>query len=674
MVWVLPLKEDFDILVESKGGKVFQKVLNGNVVYRRPQYSTEKRKGVTMNRISEGLLDLARKKFGTLTEAEENLFQKVVNGETADCSDSSEKNKDPNGAKEWDEETRVIRAKCIAWLCTDPEASAMVTHKGIRVKGARIDGELDLEFARISFPLYFEKCAFPGGINIRYAEIRGLFLIGTHTGPIYGDGVKIEGSVYLRNGFKAEGEVRLLGATIGGDLSCIGGQFINKGADALSADRLNVIKGSVFLNNGFKAEGEVWLVGATIGGNLECDGSQFINPGRNALNADGVEIEGGVFLRKGFKADGEVRLLGATIGGDLDCEKGEFINKGARALNGNRMQVEGSVFLRNGFKAEGEVNLIGATIGGVLDCEKGMFINPTGYALLAANSNIKGGAYLRKSFQADGVVSLVGATIDSYLVWTDVNSPEKATLDVRSATVGTLWDDQDSWPDECRLFIHGLVYREIDDDAPRDAKSRIDWLRRQPGFRPQPYEQLAAVLRKSGQDGDAKKILIAKNEDRARLTKLTRSEKWWYRVLGPMIGYGYRPLNALWGVVAFVALGWVVFGIGYCGGLITPQNESAYVKTSVTTVDGGADTRELSDVYPRFNFLVYSFDVFVPLIDLHQAKYWLPNANRGLELLRIKGFALHTGGMLRLYLWVHITMGWAITMLLVAGLTGLIRT
>jgi len=23
MVWVLPLKEDFDILVESKGGKVF---------------------------------------------------------------------------------------------------------------------------------------------------------------------------------------------------------------------------------------------------------------------------------------------------------------------------------------------------------------------------------------------------------------------------------------------------------------------------------------------------------------------------------------------------------------------------------------------------------------------------------------------------------------------------
>jgi len=141
-----------------------------------------------------------------------------------------------------------------------------------------------------------------------------------------------------------------------------------------------------------------------------------------------------------------------------------------------------------------------------------------------------------------------------------------------------------------------------------------------------------------------------------------------------MIGYGYRPLNALWGVVAFVALGWILFGIGYWGGLVTPQNESAYVERSVTTVDGGAENRELSDVYPRFNFLAYSVDVFVPLIDLHQAKYWLPNANRGPELLKIRGFGLRTGGLLRLYLWVHITMGWAITMLLVAGLTGLIRT
>ena len=625
------------------------------------------------------LLELAGKKFPSLTEDDEELeklkilFHAVVNGQPADYSDESEKNNDPNGAKQWDKKKRVIRAECVAWLCTDPEASAMVTHKGIRVKGARIDGELDLVYARISFPLSFEKSAFTGGIYLRYAYIRGLFLIGTHTGPIYGDGVKVEGNVFLRNGFKADGEVNLLGATIGGSLECDGSEFINPKGYALNADGVKV-EGGVYLRKGFQAEGEVNLLGATIGGSLDCEKGRFINPTGYALLAANSNIKGGVYLRKGFKGEGEVNLIGATIGGDLDCEKGQFINKGAKALNADRLKVEGGVFLRNGFQAEGEVNLIGATIGGSLVCEKGRFINIGETALNANSANVNGNVFLCKGFKAQGVVDLIGANIGGYFIWTDVNSPEEVTLDLRSAKVGTLWDDANSWPDPGKLILRGLVYNEIYDRAPMTAKSRIDWLRRQKGFWPQPYEQLAAVLRKSGQDEDAREILIAKNEDRARLTKLTWLEKCWYRILGPMIGYGYRPLNALWGVAAFVALGAFLFGIGYWGGLVTPQSESAYVAKNVSTADAGTETRQLSDVYPRFNFLVYSFDTFVPLIDLHQAKYWLPNAKRGLKLLRIKGFSLHIGGLLRLYLWIHLTMGWALTMLLVVGLTGLVRT
>jgi hypothetical protein len=60
---------------------------------------------------------------------------------------------------------------------------------------------------------------------------------------------------------------------------------------------------------------------------------------------------------------------------------------------------------------------------------------------------------------------------------------------------------------------------------------------------------------------------------------------------------------------------------------------------------------------PKFNSLVYSIDTFVPLVNLYQAKYWLPN-NR----------------FLRLYHWVHIAFGWILTTLLVVGLTGLVRT
>jgi sRNA-binding regulator protein Hfq len=562
-----------------------------------------------MSRVSEGtsenaskLLELAKGRFGKLNKAEEKLFRSFADGGLADFSADKEKENDPAKADKWGPD-RVLTADRIFWLCRDRKALELATHNGVRVKGARIDGELDLE-----------ESAFPWWISLRYAEIRNLYLVGTHTGPIYGDGLKVEGGVFLRNGFKAEGEVNLVGATIGGDLVCEKGQFIN--------------------SDGY------------------------------ALNAGAANIGSSVYLRGGFKAEGEVNLLGSTISGALSCKNGQFINKGAIALTANSANIEGNVFLNDGFKAEGEVNLTSATIGRNLECDGSKFINKRGYAISASSMKVKGHVYMSGGFKAESLVDLSTTTIDGGLLWGDVNSPEGVILDLRSAKVGVLWDDKDSWPEEGKLFLHGLVYDEIYGKAPRDAESRIEWLQRQEGFWPQPYEQLAAVFRKGGQDEDARKVLIAKNKDRARLTELTtRSEKIWYRILGPMIGYGYRPLNALWGVLLFVVLGWILFGIGYLGGLITPHSKSAYVERNTGIVVPGDDDRYLSDVYPRYNFLIYSVDTFVPLIDLHQGKYWLPNANRG-----------PAGRLLRFYLWFHISMGWALSTLLVVGLTGLVRT
>ena len=66
------------------------------------------------------------------------------------------------------------------------------------------------------------------------------------------------------------------------------------------------MEGSVFLRDGFKAEGQVRLLGATIGGNLDCGKGQFTKAEGNALHADGVRVEGSVFLRDCFKAEGQV--------------------------------------------------------------------------------------------------------------------------------------------------------------------------------------------------------------------------------------------------------------------------------------------------------------------------------------------------------------------------------
>lgn len=584
------------------------------------------------------LLELAEARFGK-TKVDKNLFAATAKGEFADYSSEKDEENDPANADKWGDE-RVIKAEQIQWLCTDPKAAKLVTHKGIQVIGARIEGELDLQFAKISFPLYFFKCAFKKEINLQDAQIWALYLIGTHTGPIIADSLNVKGSIYLNDGFKAEGEVRLPGATIDGDLGCSKGEFINpgKGKVALSAERSNV-KGSVFLREGFKAEGKVLFLNAVIGGDFDCSG------------------------------DPEKKTKG-----------GEFINPSQRALSADRLNVQGSVFLRDGFKAEGEVRFVGATIVGDLDCGKGEFINPDRHALLADKSNIKGSVIMLNGFKTDGWVSLVDATIDGHFVWTGVESPEKAELDLRSAKIGTLWDDKESWPSKGKLYLHGLVYDNIYDKAPKDAKSRIEWLRLQGGkeFMPQPYEQLAEVLKKSGHEETAKEILIAKNEDRVELgPKLTKPEWWRYKVFGPMIGYGYRPWDVflkgpfgkrfVGSILFWVVLGWVFFGFGYYGegNLITPSKTRVYADSAGKT--------NIHNEYPAFQFITYSIDAFVPVVDLHQTKYWLPNANKGSVLCETRWFTIRWGGILLFYLWVHIAMGWILSTLFIVGFTGLVR-
>ena len=106
----------------------------------------------------------------------------------------------------------------------------------------------------------------------------------------------------------------------------------------------------------------------------------------------------------------------------------------------------------------------------------------------------------------------------TFLILTDIVQPDLMTLDLRSATIGTLWDEKKSWPQKDKLNLSGLVYDAIHEEAPRDSKRRLKWLRLQPErpFSPQPYEQLAKVLRASGYERKAKKVLIGKQRDRRR--------------------------------------------------------------------------------------------------------------------------------------------------------------
>src|SRR5271157_2281217 len=278
-----------------------------------------------------GLKRLAQAKFGTLSAAENLLLEKVTGGEPAVCPDPDGKGYDPKDADQWGP-ARRIRADLVAWLCTNEQARKQVHPHGIQVYGADITGPLDLSFVSIQFPLRFRHCRLTKDFNLRSAEVSQLDLEGSLVQGIMADGLIVKNYVFLRNGFTAHGEVRLLGAQIGGNLECDASAFTNKGGYALNADGINV-KGSVFLRQAmnakgektpFSAKGEVNLVLAQIDGQLDCSGGVFSNPGGNALSANRTIVKSSVLLRDGFTAEGSVYLEGAQIGGDFHCDSGNF--------------------------------------------------------------------------------------------------------------------------------------------------------------------------------------------------------------------------------------------------------------------------------------------------------------------------------------------------------------
>jgi sRNA-binding regulator protein Hfq len=609
-----------------------------------------------------------------LTEAEKKLLEAAPKGEIADCRSGNAEIDKPENSDRWDE-SRTIRAEVLYWLCTDKEAKKMIHSKGVQVIGVRIKGELDFEDTTLPHPLGLFDCAIKDELTLIDADTRTLNFNGSHIGSITADRLKAKGAVFLKEGFKARGEVRFLDADIGGDLTCSNGTFENENGNALSADRLKT-KGTVFMDEGFKAKGEVRFPTAKIGGDLVCKNGIFANENGRAINADTLKTKGNVFLNEGFRAKGEVLLRDA---GNLVCSEGTFENENGNALSADRLETKGTFFMDKGFKAKGEVRFLGADIGGDLVCSEGTFENENGNALSADKLKTKGTVFLNDGFQAKGKVRLLGADIggnlscsggtfenekglalnaegakvDGIFFWQTRAKPV-GMLDLMHARVGQFVDNKESWPEKKKLFLDGFEYEALaGDKTPTRAEDRLEWIHLQPDkpFKPQPYEQLAKVLREMGHEKDARKVLIAKKRDLRRYGELNWYEKSGNRLLDIFIGYGWKPWNA---IIFFLLLS---SGVFWCADtelqVMQPSKERVYMHEDFKK--SGA----IPSTYPKFNPFIYSVDTFVPFVNLHQENYWLPDASKPY------------GRWFRLYFWLHIAFGWGLSTWLAVMLTTL---
>ncbi len=555
--------------------------------------------------------------------------------------------------------------------------------RDVKFGNVRVDGEISLE-----------KCFVDGEVHLFEADIQGKIVLAgvTVTGKLNLVGAKIDSYLDM-DGSTFEGDVPLNGATVGR------GAFLRDGATfkgELNLDAATIGSNLDMTDSTF--EGDVILVAAKIGAQLAMVGSSF----EKRVTLNGATVTGGAFLHYGATFKGELNLGAATIGSYLKMDGSTF--EGNVILNG--ITVGGSAHLRSGATFKGELNLEVAKIGGNLELTRSTFKGDVtlvgakiGAQLAMVGSSFEkrvtlngaimaAGAFLSAGATFKGELDLAAAKIDTNLEMqgsifegpvdltgctvtgtfslgisqdTSEGWKESASLSLRNTHVGVLqdwWRDENAnaWPK--KYSLEGFTYKRLGSIAvgkganmlSRPLASYLQWLNRDTGSSPQPYEHLADRFREAGEPHKATDILYAARERRRRKLWSIVDEfgdpkrRDWERALSlwalkVIIGYGLgnRYFRVLWWVGGLTLVGALVliFGGTHC---LSPG--------------------------PRMLFA--SLDQLLPIVTLDKAHDILIFGD-----LSAKPTVKAQPYWVLVYFYMHKLLGWVLGSFLIAGLGGL---
>jgi hypothetical protein len=522
---------------------------------------------------------------------------------------------------------------------------------GVRLRGAKIAGRLDLEGMTTGVPLTLTGCYLPEGADVRGAHLPALRLMQCLAeNPLMSplDAERLNTQDLDLTGLKViakskKGAVILTGAHVGGQLVASGATLTNSTGTALFAERLHV-DGSMLLTNRFSATGSgeagaVRLVAAHVGGHLDASGATLSNDTGPALAAFHLHVDVSMVLTDRFSATGSgeagaVRLIAAHVGAQLVASGATLTNLTGPALFADAIQIDTGLFLNKGFTATGSgeagaVRLVAAHVGGALKLNEATLVNETGPALFADRLQVDADLFLQEELKVTaggdkGAVRLEGAHIGG-----------RIGLDVAA-----IKDPQDG---PGKLALDGLVYRGLPEQPPADEW--LDILRdRTIKYSPQPYRQLAAASQAAGEDTLTRKILMAQRQQQLAQPKTTQIQRAWGKLTHVTLGYGYQPWRALIGLLVVVILSVFLnlFG-GAQGGLVE-------IKASGSP---GTPCSVLERVGVGLNFAL-------PVVKT-------PLEGTCAATVTAVGNAISIGG------WVLQLLAWSLATLFVAGFTGAVR-
>ena len=550
----------------------------------------------------------------------------------------------------------VIRAETIATILATPPGPG--THARLTLRGARVTGSLDLSYTRIEHPITLRECVFDGPIVLAEARIGALTLDASTFPGLHAPNLEVDGDLGL-NQVRSSRTVHLTGAHLRRDLRLRGAQLSHGGDEeaALAADHL-VVDGTVACNGGFKAAGTVTMAGARVHGSIRLDGATITVGGRQriALFGDGMTV-GHDFNAQGLTTEGEVRLVDVSIASTLELRAAHLSSRDGAALRLDRAEILSSLYCDNGFTATGDVVAIGTHVKGSVYLNHAELGRPaaaaaagaaraapparTGDALRMVRTRIDGDLGCWAGFVAHGTLDLSRSSVGGELtlqasqlkgyptaadftngrfaVITISGEPPPGLLDFTKAKADFFRDGAAHWRGG-GIILDEFEYRAIDMTRVT-VRQREQWLRRAmvasqrkadgdpDGYLPQPYEQLAAAYRAAGDDHAARRIQLAKNRQRNRVTSWRQwYSKLWNFLQDGLLGYGYAPLRALTWLLVLFTVGVILFRYG---------------ATPYAIADVHRHTFTLSDS------VGYTLDLILPTSALQERQVWQSSSGLG---------------------------------------------
>jgi hypothetical protein len=340
---------------------------------------------------------------------------------------------------------RMVDAGLVRRCCH--ELKDQIDPRGVRLRNAVITGCLDLAGLYVPFPLRFEACDFEQAPIVEGAQLHELAFTGCGRLPgLLANGVRIRRDLdlsrsHVKGGHEtsastsSKSAIWLCQSEIGGCLLCVDTTIDGNGGRSLHGDRIQVGGTARFIHS-FTAQGDMRLLGARIGGSLDLAGARIeaLSSGR-ALNLNDATIGGGLFLTTDPTGrrpviQGLIDMTSARISGQLLIRNATLNEPGitpavssgystsrqdGTAFLAPRLSVGAEIALEGHCRVTGGIDLSMSDASSISIGDNSSLHAPGRTALDLTNAELRSSLTLSEGVTVEGTIRLTGTHINGNL-------------------------------------------------------------------------------------------------------------------------------------------------------------------------------------------------------------------------------------------------------------------